>query len=132
MTAKINRPKRSTGIGTGIGTIVPLNTSTGIVPLNTGTEAVNIPTEAPEPIDPRRGTIVGNDADATTISNKDAKKSGGEMQMLEATETNLYQQNTSLVRPSLRPRDLKLNKEQSTSMTRPRKLLIQSQTTNGD
>ena len=32
--------------------------------------------------------------------------------MLDATETTLYQQNTSLVRPSTRPRDLKLNKEQ--------------------
>ena len=51
-------------------------------------------------------------ADATTISNKDSKESGGEMQMLEATETTLYKQNASLVRPSMRPRDLKLNKEQ--------------------
>ena len=32
--------------------------------------------------------------------------------MLEATETTLYKQNASLVRPSMRPRDLKLNKEQ--------------------
>ena len=29
--------------------------------------------------------------------------------MLEATETTLYKQNASLVRPSMRPRDLKLN-----------------------
>lgn len=75
-------------------------------------DAISIPTDAPESIDTRRGTIVGDDANATTISNKDSKKSGGEMQMLEATETTLYQHNTSLVRPSLRPRDLKLNKEQ--------------------
>ena len=60
-------------------------------------------------IDTRRGTLVGDDA---IISNKDSKESGGEMQMLEATETTLYKQNTSLVRPSMRPRDLKLNKEQ--------------------
>ena len=79
-------PLPSTGTSTGK---VPANTSTGSVPLNTtstdnGTEAISIPTEAPEPIDTRRGTIVGSKADATTISNKDSKESGGEMQMLEA------------------------------------------------
>ena len=50
-------PLPSTGTSTGK---VPANTSTGSVPLNTtrtdnGTEAISIPTEAPEPIDTRRG-----------------------------------------------------------------------------
>ena len=53
-------PLPSTGTSTGK---VPANTSTGSVPLNTtstdnGTEAISIPTEAPEPIDTRRGTIL--------------------------------------------------------------------------
>ena len=94
---------------------VPANTSTGSVPLNTtrtgiGTEGFSIPTEAPEPIDTRRGTIVGDNN--ATISSEDSKESGGGLKMLDAADTILYQQNTSLVRPSTRPRDLKLNKEQ--------------------
>ena len=76
----------------------------------TSTEGTSIPTEAPEPIDTRRGTIVGDNN--ATISSEDSKESGGGLKMLDAVETILYQQNTSLVRPSTRPRDLKLNKEQ--------------------
>eukprot|EP01048_Picozoa_sp_COSAG05_P005397 COSAG05_NODE_318_length_11494_cov_485.893813_15_plen_395_part_00 len=66
---------------TSTGTVSPKNTSTGKVPANSSvplnttrtgidTEGFSIPTEAPKPIDTRRGTIVGDNN--ATISNEDS------------------------------------------------------------
>ena len=56
-----------------------------------------IPTEAPDQEDSRRGTIIDGQPTQKGMSIMD---------------TQLFKQNESLVRPSLRPHDLKLNQEQ--------------------
>ena len=61
------------------------------------TDAAIIPTEAPEQEDSRRGTMINGQAPLKGMSIMD---------------TQLFKQNESLVRPSLRPHDLKLNQEQ--------------------
>ena len=61
------------------------------------TDAAIIPTEAPEQEDSRRGTMIDGQAPLKGMS---------------ILDTKLFKQNESLVRPSLRPHDLKLNQTQ--------------------